>query len=215
MLIIVSIFCSGLSFFTIETVPGIQEHPMKIIQWVQASTFSFMWTLLLAKYSCDIGLNKLWMYSLPMLNSTDEEQATNVLYHLSIFWITFFYSCIIMFNMALSVDLLLTIRNPFQKPERRYPLYLTTSFLVSLVPSIVRTVDTRYRYDYGMIIDLIFALYFIVTVSNIVHAVYYLCRPGISRDMIKLIVYRHVFYILINLLCQIYAVSGFVINSVE
>ena len=34
ILIVISILCSGLSIFTMHVVPGIQDHPMKIIKWI-------------------------------------------------------------------------------------------------------------------------------------------------------------------------------------
>ena len=34
ILIVISIVCSGLSIYTLRVVPGIQDHPMKIIEWI-------------------------------------------------------------------------------------------------------------------------------------------------------------------------------------
>ena len=62
---------------------------------------------------------------------------------------------------------------------------------------------------------MMFGLEFLITVFTIVHAICFLNRPGISRDTIKLIVYRHFFCIIVNLLCQVYAIAGFALQMMD
>ena len=55
------------------------------------------------------------------------------------FQITFWYNMVIMLNIMLCLDLILTFRSPFKKPESRYWIYLTVSGVTSLIPGFFRS----------------------------------------------------------------------------
>ena len=56
-------------------------------------------------------------------------------------------------------------------------------------------------YFYGVIESVFYLFEIIVALASIIYAICFLCRPGMSKKVLKLIIYRHVCYIGINILC--------------
>ena len=109
ILMVLSIVCNALIVIFIYCIPGIQEHPMKIIMWIAASSFSYMWLTLIAPFSCDLGLNKLYEMTAPGF-FLGTSSLTFIYVKNTFFWKTYFESLTILLNIILSVDLLMTLR---------------------------------------------------------------------------------------------------------
>ena len=108
---ILSVICTGLTFLFIFFLPGIQEHPMKIIMWYTGASFSFMWVNLVTPFVCQWNLDKLYQYTTPFNLSTTE--VTLHLAEASRFAAIYCMSLTVAINMVLSIDLLCTLRQPF------------------------------------------------------------------------------------------------------
>ena len=77
--------------------------------WIAASSFSYMWLTLIAPFSCDLGLNKLYEMTAPgFFKGTSS--MTFIYVKNTFFWKTYFESLTILLNIILSVDLLMTLR---------------------------------------------------------------------------------------------------------
>ena len=109
ILMVLSIVCNALIVIFIYCIPGIQEHPMKIIMWIAASSFSYMWLSLIAPFSCDLGLNKLYEITAPGF-FIGKSSMTFIYVKNTFFWKTYFEGLTILLNIVLSVDLLMTLR---------------------------------------------------------------------------------------------------------
>ena len=208
VLIIISLVCYSLGIIFIEIVPGIQEHPMKMIQWLYAASFSFMWVILIAPFSCE-PLHFNVLYDKTIFADLNTSESTHRLLQLNFFWMTYLYCLVSMLNLALSVDLILTLRRPFQKPESRYSLYLIPSIIVPIIPAAVRVafINVNDHY-YGIIVIGFFCVEILAAFLSIVYAVWFKCQRDASPSVFKKILYRHVSYITVSMLCQYHYIAG-------
>ena len=121
-----------------------------------------------------------------------------------------------MLNIWLCLDLILTFRSPFMKPESRYPLYITSSVMLSLFPGVIRSMGlakSSNQFAYGWIIITFFIAYLCIAFFSIYYAWRHLNRPGMSSEARGMIARRHISYIFMNVLCQSYNVfSKFTTN---
>ena len=133
------------------------------------------------------------------------------------FQITFWYNMVIMLNIMLCLDLILTFRSPFKKPESRYAAYLVTSVVVSILPAVIRTIFMTHseQYLYGWIIVVTFFIYIVVAILSIYYAFKHLSKPGMSSEARGMITRRHISFILANVLCQMYNVLSKVTTNVN
>ena len=125
---------------------------------------------------------------------------------------------VIMLNICLCLDLILTFRSPFKKPESRYPMYWVVSSLISLVPAIIRVYCMKQyqnEYLYGWIICDTFLVYLVIAIWSIYYAFKHLSRPGMSSTARGMITRRHISYIVVNILCQTYNIMSKVTTNVN
>ena len=108
-------------------------------------------------------------------------------------------------NTCLCHDLIFTLRDPFRAPEARYPFYATYTIIVSLIVSLVR-VFSWYLYLYGYILFFIFLIYIGYAVASVIVAFQFVRKPGISGEARRMVVNRHVSYIVVNVVCQLYSI---------
>lgn len=211
----ISIIFDGTAVFYTVKFKGLQAHPMFIFCAISLSNFCFMWPTLIGSFVCNLELPTIYRYtSFYDINASFNSLTTLVT--AVPFQISFWYNMVIMLNIVLCLDLILTFRSPFKKPETRYPIYIVVSILLSITPAFIRTYALRHQfgeYLYGWIIIISFIVYVLIAIWSIFYAFKFLNRPGMSSTARVMITRRHVSYIVANILCQAYNVfSKFTTN---
>ena len=216
ILMSLSLIFDGVAYFYIKSFSGLQAHPMKIFGWISLSNFCFMWPTLLMTFTCDLKLDVIYQYTSSFGFHTTED-ALSKLMTLIPFQITFWYNMVIMLNIMLCLDLILTFRSPFKKPESRYAAYLSISVFVSILPAVVRTLFMTHseQFLYGWIIVGSFFVYLVVAILSIYYAFKHLSKPGMSSEARGMTTRRHISFILANVLCQMYNVLSKVTTNVN
>jgi uncharacterized protein YacL len=117
----------------------------------------------------------------------------------------------IILNTCLAVDLILMIKHPFARKETRETKFLVGSFLLSftLTWTIMLTTNNQHGYlipprSVRALVMLVFATYFALSIASVVYAAKKLCRSSISKETIKLVLLRHVLYIIGFMIANIY-----------
>jgi hypothetical protein len=120
-----------------------------------------------------------------------------------------------MINMALCLDLISTLKNPFESTRARFYKALLCSFLIPilLVSAIWLISDQRnptlyYSYKiiedkpkhsinelYNLLIGFLLSVYMLVGFYSIIFAYRRLVRPGVSIEMRKLFFKKHASYV--------------------
>jgi len=107
-------------------------------------------------------------------------------------------------NMCLCIDLVLTLRSPFYPAKRRLKFYLLFSFVLAIIMmaiSIPRADDTcrasanaaKSERQNGAL-AVVLSLYVLISLFSIVYAARMLSRPGISGEIRKIFMKKHVLY---------------------
>ena len=202
-----SLLFDGIALVYTFKFKGLQAHPMRMFMWISISSFCFLWPTLIMNFTCELYLDKVYNFtSFIIVGSMDALETIMITVP---FQITFWYNMVIMLNIMLCLDLILTFRSPFKKPESRYWIYLTVSVLISLFPGIMRSIfmaNSQSPFIYGWIIVVSFVFYLVVAILSIYYAMKHLNRPGMSSESRALLMRRHISYILMNVACQIYNV---------
>ena len=160
-----------------------------------------MWFNLIAPFTCQLGLNTLFTYTVPQIWLSPDTLTYDLVKN-SYFWQTYFEGLTIMFNIVLSLDLFATLRMPFSAPEQRYPYYLGASLVLPLVPASIRMIYFNERgYFYGKYESAFYLLEIFISLLSIIYATCFICKPGTGKKVLKIIIYRHVCYIIVNILC--------------
>ena len=146
-----------------------------------------MWVTLVSPLICDWHLNDLLMVSVPGFALTVDNKAdsTFTLAQSSLVQTTLFRALVVAVNIVLSVDLICTLRQPFQDPAARYPAYIIFCILMSIMPCVVRGTYLAKHVDYyGSVMQTLYALEFGVMLASIFYAMWYLCRPGMGKGIL-------------------------------
>jgi hypothetical protein len=110
-------------------------------------------------------------------------------------------------NIVLCLDLLLTLRDPFKKPESRYNMYYFIVVSAAMVPSIVREIQfDESPAAYGFVVVVVFIIYVLIALYSAFAAYQALKRPGMSQTARMMIIRRHISYIIVNITCQLYTI---------
>ena len=208
--IVITLLLEGLTFAYIHNFKGLQAHPMKMYMWINLATFCFMWSKLALPFICNLNLPQILSFSTPTV-ILNEWQAMSVLLYSTLFMDTYFYNMMIAMNMCLQFDLVFTFRRPFEKPESRYHKYFAFATILPLIPAFIHGSFINNRGNsvlYKYVTCVIFASYLMTTIWSASYAVFYLRRPGMSRTARKMIVTRHLSYIIVNVICQIYIITS-------
>lgn len=123
------------------------------------------------------------------------------------FQTTFAYAAVILVNICFCHDLIYTLRDPFKKPEARYPQYYALILTISGIVATSRIYDpSNKKYLQGYFIILLFYIYLGFAIASVIFAIRFVGKPGISSEARNLIVRIHISYILVNCLCQFYSI---------
>ena len=68
-------------------------------------------------------------------------------------------------------------------------------------------------YYFGRIQSVYYVVEIFIALVSIIYAVFFMCKPGTSKHLLKMIIYRHVCYIAVNILFQLYPISSLIYLS--
>ena len=111
---------------------------------------------------------------------------------------------VLVMNTCLCFDLISTLRDPFSKPESRYPLYITLALTLPFIPFFFRHNAKLYQ----TVVAVYFLMYILVAFYSAFVAIVELRKPGMSSAARKMIINRHISYIVVNIMCQSYNMVG-------
>ena len=117
---------------------------------------------------------------------------------------------VICLSLMLSVDLILMVRNPFDRKESRMPIYYGVSLLISLTSACflignVFNTDVVNKLMSGFFLTILSA-YIIISVFSVVYTCQKLSGPGISKEVRTLILKRHILTIVVYLVSNLYSI---------
>ena len=112
----------------------------------------------------------------------------------------------LMFNICLSVDLILMLRYPFDKKESRMKFY----WIISLILSITLTL-TAICFDNEAVISFavygtlaVLVAYFCILIFSVIFACRKLSGPGMSKEVRGLLLKRYILAAFLYLIANIY-----------
>ena len=179
-------------------------------------TFSYFWAMFITHYACWFKLDQLLYYTWFLHAKEDWLPVLEFIASVGNFQLTLYNNIIVMLNLCLCLDLVLTLKDPFTKAESRYPIYFVGSILASLLPASARVaLDHINMYLYGWLVVSIFATYVVIAAYSSFFAYKALKRPGVSSVARQMINRRHITYIIVNVLCQLYNNYSRVILSLQ
>ena len=141
ILMCLSMVFDAANFFTIVSFKGLQAHPMMLFMWISFASFSLMWSLIMFTFVCVFSLDKMLAASCGMFSVSSHWEFLKILMKVIPFQATFFNNMIIGLNICLSLDLILTLRDPFMKSQSRYVTYVFITLIVAAVPAFQRVVN--------------------------------------------------------------------------
>jgi len=115
----------------------------------------------------------------------------------------------ILLNICLSIDLVLVVRNPFSSHEKRTSWYVVLSVFCGVLTAILKVISSRkqaFRDGLAFLEIFEFGTLIILAVVSILIAGYRLLQPGVKREIRSLIIKRHILYICVFLVCNMYVV---------
>ena len=172
-----------------------------------------MWVNLVTPFYCTLGLQKLFIATIPAFGQP-ASHLTYMIIRNAYFLQTYFESMTIMLNMVLSIDLVVTLRRPFQNPEKRYPIYLATAITLPIFPAMIREVSFDWAAtNYGRPLSILYLLEIAIAIFSIAYSIWFLRKSGINGKVLKTIIFRHVCYIIVNIFCQTYAIGSRILLS--
>ena len=105
------------------------------------------------------------------------------------------------------------IRNPFAAKEKRVPLFLWSSICISVTIAASATYTSTFNYDDKrfvsniwacILIYILIAGYLVVSIYSVIYACRKLNKPGISKEIYKLVLKRHIILIVVFFFSQLY-----------
>ena len=203
-----SILFDGIAFYYIYNFKGLQAHPMKLFMWMSFFTFSYFWLLFGAIKFCDLRLDKFFCFCgidvFKYLNSHGWT-TLDILVKAIPFQLSFCYGMIISLNTCLCFDLILTQRDPFTRPESRYVKYFTISVFLSLFSACIQCTYFKYSKELNILMVITYSA---VAIYSSIVTIISLKSKDMSSTARQMIIRRHIAYIAVNFLCQIYGLSS-------
>ena len=119
----------------------------------------------------------------------------------------------LMMNLFFSLDVILIITYPFANSEKRLNIYL----LLAIVNSLVIVSFGEFANDHvefgisSTILYLTILAFWFVSFASIMFALVKLCKPGISEDLRKMVVRRHILSVITFVVTTLYIWVGYAI----
>ena len=132
---------------------------------------------------------------------------------------TLFFGCLqVCFCIALCFDLMIMLKKPFQMKDRLIPIYTAVSVLMAMVLTglllpRVQAIDAWEQYLAAAVAWTLFIFYFGIVIVSTIFACYKLNGPGISSEVRRLVLVRHIMTMLTYLVVNIYSSVGFCIAT--
>lgn len=194
--------------FVIYHKKELQAHPMPIIMMIAFADYSLYWNQFVSTFTCELRLPQLYLYTTTLsLNGTAEQQYNSVIK--SMRTANFIECYLIQTSLFLSIcttyELVAMIKRPFHDPQIRTRQYFAISFILSLI---VVAITRGTRNDAGYYWYLIeFFIYVVSGTFSIVFAFKRLSSSGISQYVRSLVLKRHILYLVLFTLTNLYIVA--------
>jgi len=189
-----------LSALTCFSNKKLQSHPNLIVGWLMV-TLSFANYPSVGKYAICPG-NAQWLLAKTWYFDTSKEgqmKALNAILEFNLLFLSFasvFRRCI---DACLSVDLWLTLRNPFQKPSSRMYWYAIVSTTFSLV---FTALDDIFEVVSWLMLVITLGVYYITMVIGLVYVGRRFNDVSLSKQYRDLIKRRHVYFVILMIFCS-------------
>ena len=215
MLTIGSALTSFLFFVYVWNTPKLQVHPITLISYLAFVESIYLFGIAVHYHACGLRLPELFSYTAFFSSSEyNKIYALNVILVTDMFFTSIAENVSVIMNTALCIDLVLIVRYPFEKKEKRIPYYVVITLVVSIamaagqwLMSYVR-VGPYYMWEVAAVCTVISQCVYLVT---FLYSVVYTCRklsqPGISEEVRYLILKRHILQEVAFLVCMIYVFS--------
>jgi uncharacterized membrane protein len=183
------------------------QHPNKLVFYIciceaiaaNASLYALIsnrWVI------CYFDLNMLYSYT--SIIAADPEEAFQLLRYSNYTVISFFQFCSLSLNFFLCLDLILTLRSPFNPHDRRMKYYKVCSVVMSVLCCLF-TMD-KYAGNNGKVTVvmyknaascLIVTAYMLFAIFSCAYSYRMTTRPGMSSEIRKDFISRHILYVLV------------------
>ena len=212
----ISLFASIFVTISIFTVPKLRAHPNIMIGFISLfESISWYHTVIWSVNSLSFieffGLQNLMKYTfIPPITSTKD--AWVALWSMNrLLGSGFFEMMSLGMNTCLWIDLYLTLKQPFYPAQRRLKFYLFGSFLYAFIVTIIQIMyvsnkngladicsnatDRDGAYLYNAIIAICLSFYILIALFSVVFTGRMLSKPGISQNIKKLFLKKHILYV--------------------
>ena len=200
---------NGAFFLLVWAIPELQAHPMKLFMYTMVCD-SFVLMSFAASFAiCDLRMESLLAYTIFYDDSCESNvRAMKVLMKAQLFFTLFASTCGLALQLCFCIDLILSLKSPFKDKESRMPIYYIFSVSMSIP---VATISTFYYKSEAWsdilavgVVALTTMLTWIMSIASIIYGLIKLCKPGISSEIRKQIMARHVLSIVFFLFAQFY-----------
>ena len=122
-----------------------------------------------------------------------------------LFLMTYTLLLITLLSIFMSIDLVLTMRNPFKNPSVRAYWYYSISVTYALIGTLL-IANVDYQPTASMTIYVTLStkfIFFATVIPSLMFTFFRLRQPGLSKQYRKLLIKRHVTYVLLTVFCQL------------
>ena len=88
--------------------------------WISLANFCFLWPTMMVSFVCDLRLYNVFDATTFIDIRSSTLLTVETLLSGILFQITFFNAMVIVLNTFVCIDLIMTFRSPFKKPDSRY-----------------------------------------------------------------------------------------------
>ena len=183
----------------------IYVHPMKLFMMIAFSDSLMFWLLFMEPYICLLDLHKLLSYTMFFKSSDDNLLfVTREMAYSYNTMVIFCYVLSLNLNICVCIDMVLMIKNPFTKQMTRMKPYLFFSFVGAVVAVAIQLLakeNDKVNQSIELFVFIIFATAGVISTFTAFQMVR---KPGVSIEVRKLILSRHVGYTVLYLICNLF-----------
>jgi hypothetical protein len=191
----------------------LQAHPQTLIAYTciceAISSFNgVIYTIGTTRTICYLDMHQLFSWS--VLFSRDKANYNRMLHMLEAsnnFSFQYFSLLTLFLNMCLCIDLILTLKNPFEPAKRRTKIYLALSGVICLPLAILTQnsfVSTNKNPDAKvsdteqtshLVLAMSLSVYMLIAIYSCIYASRRLARPSINKIIRKHFLRKHYYYV--------------------
>lgn len=147
--------------------------------------------------SCYFGLH--YIAHATFLRDTDYQTILNLLADWNMFFVQFFQFCALGLSFCICLDVILTLKAPFEPASRRGKWYVTFSVIVAIILSLCTQRNLHQRESWaalselgeGTVTCLVIQLYVLMAACSSAYATSMMKRPGMDRAVRKRFIKNH------------------------